>query len=430
VGAVMATIACMGGASAHSYAIIHHFCKENGCMDGANPQAGLTADGAGNFYGTTYFGGQGGCGAYGCGTAFELSPKDNGEYKATLLHRFCQQQNCDDGGLPMAGLIVDMAGNLYGTANVGGGNGAGSAFELVLNSDGSRTFTVLHHFCAETNCNDGGGPQFDGLTYKGQAGGAPYNGTSPLYGTNFVGGTGGFGVAYELKPPSAGKTKWSETVLYNFCSQSNCADGRLPARGLLLNSAGNLYGTTQAGGPSDNGVIFELSKSGKAWSETVLYNICAAGGSCPDGTYAASPLIMDGSGSLYGSMVNGANSGSGVLFKLVPDGANSTYSVLYDFCAQAGCADGQEPFGPLLMDAKGNIFGTTEIGGANGRGAIYEFSGGTIHVLHSFCRKSGCSDGAVPTGGMITDASGNFYGTTSDLCEECMSFGSVFRLTR
>ena len=310
-------------------------------MDGANPEATLVADAAGNFYGTTYFGGNGntGCGGNGCGSAFELSPRDSGKYKLSVLHRFCQQQNCDDGGLPLAPLIVDTAGNLYGTANVGGGNGAGSIFELVLNGDGTRTFTVLHHACEDSNCNDGGGPQFDGLTYKGQTSGAPYDGTSPLYGTNFVGGTGAFGVAYELKPPAAGKTKWRETVLYTFCSQSGCADGRLPARGLLMDAKGNFYGTTQFGGPSDNGVIFELSKSGKTWSETVLYTICADGGSCSDGTYPASPLIMDASGNLYGSMVNGANAGSGVLFKLVPNGTNSTYSVLYAFCSVSGCAD-------------------------------------------------------------------------------------------
>src|SRR5262249_16473829 len=139
-----------------------------------------------------------------------------------------------------------------------------------LNSDGKRTFTVLHHFCVRTNCADGGGPQFDGLTYKGQASGAPYDGRSPLYGTGFVGGSGNLGVVYELKPPASGKSEWQEKVLYNFCTQTgaarrdsagrpgavspsgSCADGNLPARGLLLDSAGNLYGTTQAGGASDN----------------------------------------------------------------------------------------------------------------------------------------------------------------------------------
>jgi uncharacterized repeat protein (TIGR03803 family) len=445
---LLAAMACITAASAGRYKQIHSFCGQIYCGDGANPQAGLTADGAGNFYGTTYFGGVGVCGGYGCGTAFELSPKADGKYKLTVLHRFCAETNCAEGGLPMAGLIVDTAGNLYGTANVGGGNGAGSAFEIKRNSDGKRTVKVLHHFCAETNCNDGGGPQFDGLTYQGQASGAAYDGISPLYGTNFVGGTGGLGVVYEMKPPASGKNKWSERVLYNFCTQArtagrnlagrsgpaapsggNCPDGDLPARGLLLDSAGNLYGTTQGGGTSDNGVIFELSKNGKTWSETVLYNICANGGSCPDGTYASSPLMMDGSGNLYGSMVNGAISGSGVLFKLVPNGTSSTYTVLYDFCSQSGCTDGQEPFGPLSMDTGGNIFGTAEIGGAYGLGTVYKFSGGAVSVLHSFCKESGCTDGAIPTGGLIVDGIGNLYGTTSDLCEACTAFGSVFRLT-
>jgi uncharacterized repeat protein (TIGR03803 family) len=446
VFAAIAALMCTGDASAGAYKQIHRFCTQAACSDGAYPQAGVTPDGAGNFYGTTYFGGEGDCGGYGCGTAFKLSPKANGKFKFSLLYRFCNESNCDDGALPMAGLIVDTAGNLYGTANVGGGNGAGSAFEIKRNSHGKQTFKVLHHFCAETNCNDGGGPQFDGLTYQGQASGALYDGTSPLYGTGFVGGSGGLGVVYALNPPAAGKSKWREKVLYNFCTQTgtagrnragrsgsaspsgSCADGNLPARGLLLDSAGNLYGTTQSGGAGDNGVIFELSKSGKTWSETILYNVCADGGSCPDGTYPSSPLIMDGSGNLYGSMVNGATSGSGVIFKVVPNGASSTYSVLYDFCSQSGCADGQEPFGHLLMDAGGNIFGTAEIGGAYGLGTVYELSSSGISVLHSFCRNSGCTDGAIPTGGLIADGSGNLYGTTSDLCETCTSFGSVFRL--
>lgn len=445
-GGAMAALLCTGGAAvAGSYAKIHAFCKLVNCDDGANPEAGLVEDAAGNFYGTTYGGGQGGgCGAYGCGTAFELHPKSDGKYKFSLLYTFCSRVNCDDGGHPMANLILDTAGNLYGTANVGGGNGAGSAFELKRNGDGTRSFVVLHHFCAAANCADGGGPQYDGFTYKGRTKGLPYDGTSPLYGTGFVGGTGGLGVVYELVPNAKGK--WSEKVLYNFCTQTamaargrptrsapaspsgSCTDGELPARGLLLDSAGNLYGTAQGGGPTDNGLIFELTKSGKTWTETTLYNICADGGSCTDGTYPSSPLLMDGNGNLYGVMANGANGGNGVIFQLVPNGVNSTYSVVYSFCAQTGCPDGSEPFGPLVMDSGGNIFGATGYGGAYGLGTVYEFGGGSVSVLHSFCAKTGCTDGANPQSGLIADSSGNLYGTTFDACESCTAFGSVFRL--
>jgi len=443
-GGAMVAVLCTGGASAGGgYKQVHSFCRQVACRDGAMPQTGLVADSKGNFYGTTFGGGQGGCGAYGCGTAFELSPKRDGKYKISLLYRFCNQGNCDDGGLPMSGLIVDKAGNLYGTANVGGGYGAGSVFELVLNSDGTRTYTVLHQFWSESNCTDGAGPEYDGLTYKGQASGARYDGTSPLYGTVIAGGSGGVGVVYELKPGSNGT--WNENVLYNFCgptrmangerrsnppSGGGCAEGDLPQHALLLDSAGNLYGTTEGGGSNDTGVIFELSKIGKTWSETVLYNICAGGGSCTDGVNASSPLVMDAGGNLYSVMANGGSSEGGLVFKLTPNGTNSTYSVLYDFCAQTGCTDGEEPWGPLLMDSTGNVIGTTEIGGAYGLGTVYEFSGGSVSVLHSFCSQSGCTDGAVPSGGVIQDASGNLYGTASDGCDPCTAYGSVFRLTR
>jgi uncharacterized repeat protein (TIGR03803 family) len=431
LGGLVAAIACANEAAAGKLQRAHSFCKlgQPDCDDGAFPQAGLVADPSGNLYGTTYFGGLADCGTGHCGTVFELSPTGAGKYAYARLYSFCSAAACADGVHPYDTVIVDTAGNLYGTASGGGKQGAGTIFELVLNGNGSRTYKVLHDFCSQDppNCTDGGGPESDGLTYKGAASGAPYDGVSPLYGTALAGGPNGLGVVYQFSPPAAGKTNWHEKVLYSFCTENGCADGRLPQHGLLVDSSGNLYGSTTAGGPTDNGVLFELSKSGGTWSETVLYNICADNFPCATGSYVGSPLVMDGAGNLYGTMADGGDSDNGVIFKLAPNGANSTYSVLYNFCSEANCEDGQHPWGAIALDSDGGILGAAQVGGAYSSGLLYKFRRGNLHVLHAFCRRSGCPDGQDPLGGIIRDASGNLYGTTANGGKE--GEGVVFRLT-
>jgi len=411
------------------YARIHTFCSLTNCQDGAMPDSPLLADAGGNLFGTAYSGGTGNCGTETCGTIFEMTPRRPGGYRFSVLHDFCSEFNCGDGVLPLAGVIMDVNGNLYGTATNGGLNGGGTAFELVRHKNGTNRFKLLYPFCVRRpNCDDGAAPEFDGLSYQGAAVGALYDGTSPLYGTAQSGGAGG--VVYALNPPTADSKKWSESVLYSFCSQSNCTDGVLPQHGLFVDAAGNLYGTTSSGGAYGQGVIFELSQSGGSWSETVLYSFCPGGGSCTDGTYPSSPLMMDSSGNLYGTTANGGNGGNGVLFRLVPNGTNSTYAVLYTFCSVAGCADGAVPSGKLLLDGSGDILGSTIIGGTDGSGVIYDFDGSALHVLHMFCRRSDCADGGNPVGGLAAGADGNLYGTTSSGGDAQQQAGVVFRLTR
>ena len=248
--------------------------------DGSEPFAGLIADSSGNLYGTTQSGGASG----GHGVVFKLSPSGT----ETVLHTFT---GGSDGGIPRAGLIADTGGNLYGTTAGGGASNAGTVFKLSP----SGTETVLYSFTG----SDGSGP-FAGLIADS---------SGNLYGTTQSGGaSGGHGVVFKLSPGG------TETVLYSFTGGS---DGGTPRAGLIADSSGNLYGTTQFGGPGCGGVgcgvVFKLSPSG---TETVLYSFTGSDGSGP-----FPGLIADSSGNLYGTTLSGgASGGHGVVFKLTGAG--------------------------------------------------------------------------------------------------------------
>src|SRR5208283_238334 len=235
--------------------------------DGRGPSGSLVSDSAGNLYGATVQGG-----VYGHGTVFELSPSSGG-WTEKVLYSFCPQTSCADGDSPNGGLIFDAAGNLYGTTNLGGaypgGTGSlgdGVAFELTPQSNGTWTETVLHSF---GNGTDGSFP----------IAALVFDNAGNLYGTTTNGGTGGptcytgCGTAFELSPGAT--SEWTEAVLYNFCSEANCADGNFPEGNLIVNAAGNLYGTTYYSGATQSsqgyGTVFELSagKDGQ-WTRSTL----------------------------------------------------------------------------------------------------------------------------------------------------------------
>ncbi|MGH6888639.1 MAG: choice-of-anchor tandem repeat GloVer-containing protein [Rhizomicrobium sp.] len=410
-------------AAATTFTDLHSFCSEAGCADGDYPTAPLVADSSGDLFGTTALGGTGGW-----GTIFELVPRKAG-YKFKLLHSFCEQANCTDGQDPLSGLVIDTAGNLYGTTKFGGAQNGGTVFELVR--DRNDKLKILHSFCAQgAACADGSLPMYDGLTYRGAQNRTPYDGKSPLYGTTLYGGEnndGYSGTVYQIAPRRSGK-KWKESVVWQFCSQANCADGSEPHNGLVTNTTGNLYGVTFAGGNgNDDGVAFQLSRSGKGWNETVLYDFCSAA-NCADGTNPESPLLPTASG-FVGAASGGGTQDAGTLFSLVPNGANSQVSVLYDFCTQANCADGYGPMGQLARDASGNLFGTTVDGGDPNysRGVVFELPAqGMFSVLHTFCAGGNCSDGAWPVGGVTRDSSGYLFGTASE--GGAGSDGTIFEL--
>jgi len=241
-----------------------------------------------------------------------------------------------------------------------------------------------------------------------------------LYGTTDFGGTTGNGTVFELVHGASG---WTENVLYNFCSTSKCSDGYPPRAGLIFDAAGNLYGTTEFGGTYGNGTVFELAHGTSGWAETVLYSF---GESENDGILPISGLIFDAAGNLYGTTVYGGTYGVGTVFQLAP-GANGTWTetVLYSFSNKNKV--GYSPVAGVIFDAAGNLYGTTTTGGGHASGTVYELTPGdngtwTEKVLHRFNRVH-----EVPLAGLIFDAAGNLYGTT------CMSsahnYGAVFQLT-
>ncbi len=260
--------------------VLYSFTDGN---DGGYPYAGVIFDRAGHLYGTTHNGGQSGA-----GVAFELSRKSNGRWHEKVIHTF----NGADGQYPYADLIFDRAGNLYGTASEGG-LGYGTAFKLTRSSSGWQE-TTLYSF---TYGADGGIP-LAGLVMDGQGN---------LYGTASGGGTAGNGLVFELTPSSSG---WTEKVLYSFNGDN---DGRYPHAGLVFDAAGNLYGTNFYGGTVD-GTVFELSPGSQGWSETVLYSF--TGGA--DGGEPEAGVILNKAGNLYGTASVGGALGWGCVFRLTP----------------------------------------------------------------------------------------------------------------
>jgi uncharacterized repeat protein (TIGR03803 family) len=198
----------------------------------------------------------------------------------------------------------------------------------------------------------------------------------------------------------------TETALYKFCSQQYCTDGAMPTAGVIFDKAGNLYGTTMIGGSNMDGAVFELKHSKSGWTESVLYSF--TGGD--DGTNPIGPLVFDKAGNLYGT-ADGGGSGYGTVFELKPSSGSWTFNVIYTF---QGGDDGASPaYGGLVVDKSGNLYGTTEMGGANGSGTVFELtpgkSGWTKSTLYSF---AGGSDAGYPLTGVTLDEAGDLYGAT------------------
>jgi uncharacterized repeat protein (TIGR03803 family) len=296
-------------------------------------------------------------------------------------------------------------GNLYGTASSGGKYGRGVVFKLARGESGWG-FAVLHNFCAN-GCANGAVP-LSGLTYAGQATGAFYDGTSPLYGTAATGGQYNNGTAYRLTHSGS---LWKHVVLHNF-KTSRGPDA------LVMDPAGNLFGTTRFGGRYDGGLMYELAAG--TWTQTLLHEFCGTL-HCADGKEPHGRLALDAAGNLFGTTYEeGAGSqcsvdgGCGVVFERLADGR---FRVLHNFCSSANCSDGSGPLAGVI-EHNGKLFGTTNWGGdaANGVGTVFELTEtkGTwaATVLYSFCNAQ-CDDGEHPEAPVIMDGSGNLFGTTS-----------------
>jgi uncharacterized repeat protein (TIGR03803 family) len=347
-----------------------------GGADGSGPLAGVIRDAAGNLYGTTLYGGTG-PGYSGIGVVFKVDSSN----RETVVYSF---PGGADGSGPSAGVIRDAAGDLYGISGAGGTSNAGVLYKL----EASGRETVLYSFPG-------------GSSGSNPAGGLIRDAAGNLYGTTLYGGTADYGVVYELD------TAGQETVLHSFSE----LDGALPLAGVIRDSAGNLYGTTFSGGPADAGVVFKLDTAG---NETVLYGFTGKA----DGNHPVAGLVRDSAGNLYGTTNTGGAANAGVVYKLE---ANGQEKVLYSF---TGGADGGHPDAGVIRDAAGNLYGTTYYGGTGyGYGVVYKLdTQGQETVLYSFM---GGADGRYPQAGVTRDAAGNLYGTT---VQGGAGFGVVFKL--
>ena len=393
--------AAIDSADAAGFSTLHLFSNKAG--DGRSPWSGLVADNAGNLYGTTETGGSvATCGqshSKHCGTVFRLAP-DGTE---TVLHSFGGKPH--DGAFPMAGLVADTSGDLYGTTWEGGTTNRGTVFEIL--SDGSEH--TLY--------------SFGGIHGEKPEATLIVDGSGNLYGTTVYGGDdncpdqiipGGCGTVFRLAPD--GKQK----VLHAFAGGN---DGNAPMGGLVMDQSGNLYGATVFGGYG-NGNVFEIAADG---TEKELY----AFQGMPDGSRPYGSLVMDGAGNLYGTTALGGNScgvspyGCGTVFRLAPNGKET---VLYAFTEN--CCDGIFPEGGVIADAKGNLYGTTYFGGQTGCfgvtcGTVFRLApDGKETILHAFDG----SDGSWPAENLLL-MNGALYGTatTGGKCFHC---GSVFVLDK
>jgi uncharacterized repeat protein (TIGR03803 family) len=416
-------------AQADSYKVIHDFAGTPGSF----PVGNLVADEAGNLYGvlTGDINTAGNCvSGSNCGSVFKLSKTASGGWVSIQLHQFTGEGT--DGASPQGGLVLDAAGNLYGTTYAGGSYGLGTAFELSPTSGGGWTYAVIYNF---------------GVFYDGHSPQAALilDSSGNLYGTTLTAGSDGncvdsCGVVFELSPSASGV--WTENVIYYFGGDN----GSWPSAPLVFDAAGNLYGTTQYGGKLKDcaslgcGVVFKVSPDSLGyWSGSVLYSF--AGGS--DGALPFySGVILDAAGNLYGTTTAGGNAGCkggcGVVYELSPESNGSwTETAIHRFTAVSGTPSygGGWPESGLTPDTSGNLYGATYLGG-KGEGVVFKVSpnssgGWNETVLHAFT--GGTAGGYPYQSGLMFGPDGYLYGTTlsgGDLSqcggEGC---GVVFRIT-
>jgi uncharacterized repeat protein (TIGR03803 family) len=399
----LAMILVKGVWAANAERVLYRF---TGGSDGGDPASQLIFDSSGNAYGTTVVGG-----SFTFGTVFKLTPHANGRWTETVLHNF---QAGADGKNPYGGVTMDAKGNLYGTTVAGGsggscanGDGCGTIFKLT-HSANHWIETVLYSFTGGT---DGAGP----------GGGVVFDRKGNLYGTTPDGGDVngcGCGVVYKLSPTRSG---WKQKVIHTFTGGNDGSTGSLGS--LLVDGDGNLFGVAELGGSHGDGTAFKLSLISGKWKMNTLDEFRGT----PHAGFPYGGLISDTAGSLYGTTYYGGANGLGSVFKLTLSSTGKwSESVLYSF--KAG-TDGNSPTSTLVFDSHGNLYGTTTAGGnANGDGTVFKMtpiSGGKWKetVVHRFKNDP---DGSQPYYGLVLDKKGNLYGTTAS---GGVGSGGIFELT-
>jgi len=375
---------------------------------GNEPQFGLVFDSKGNAYGTTYYGG-----TYGWGTVFKLEQSNNGWTEQTLYSFL----GSSDGYNPVGNLLIDTAGNLYGTTLYGGtGTGCqqgsygcgGTAFALEQ-SNGTWKHIVLYSFCSRGGCSDGSSP--DGLTFD-KAGN--------LYGTTIAGGqlcgSYGCGTVYELSPSHG---SWTQKVLHAF---NEGGDGFYPSPGITIGQSGNLYGTTCCGGGYGYGIVFILKPGKHRWQEVLVY---AFDGST-NYKNANGSLTLDSAGNIFGTTTGGSSGCSyqcGMVYRLSRSNGQWIEETVFTFDGTHGAS----PNPGLILDSTGNFYGSTLLGGTYNFGEIFELKPGktwTIKLLYDF---AGEGADASPNPGLIFGPGGDLYGTTPGSYNS-QYYGEVFEV--
>jgi uncharacterized repeat protein (TIGR03803 family) len=365
--------------------------------DGVAPAANLVRDAAGDLFGTTLRGG-----TFGFGTVFEI-PYVDGSYASTpiVLVSF----NGSDGFTPQAGLIVDPAGDLFGTTTGGGTRGDGIAFEIPdIHGVYANTPTTLASF----TFSNGDAPRAGLLA----------DAAGDLFGTTEFGGTSDDGTVFEITK-TGGTYADSPTTLVSF----NGSNGNQPLSGLIMDGAGDLFGTTALSGAYGYGTVFQIVKTAAGYASTPT---ALASFNNTDGADPQSGLSVDAAGDLFGTTQSGGANGDGTVFEIAKtaDGYASTPTALVSFAG----ADGANPQGSVIVDAAGDLFGTTHTGGANGDGTVFEIAktGGSYAGTPTTLLNFAGSNGALPSAGLTADASGDLFGTTQG---GGLGDGALFELT-
>ena len=370
-------------AQAQTFSVLHNFTAGG---DGLGPEASITVGPGGVLYGTA-----GGGGTYGNGTVFKLK-QVNSDWVFSTLYEFT---GGSDGGHPIGGVVIGPGGALYGTTQVGGADDDGVVYALTPPATFCRSLTcywdetLLHTF---TGVPDGINPWVENLVFDS---------AGNIYGTTGNGGEYDQGTVFELTPSGGGYT---ESILHNF---GNGYDGKYADAGVVLDAAGNVYGTTSSGGTGQGcdfgcGTAYQLSPSGGSWQENVLLNLDYGQANLAGGIYPYSPLVFDSAGNLYGTTIySGQISLNGIVFKLTRSDGGFTPSLSYAF--PSGC----QPYGGVTMDSAGNFFGV-----CLETSYVFELtncSQSCVMIdLHDFSGR----DGYMPYGTPTLDANGNLYGTT------------------
>lgn len=368
---------------AQSFSVIHNF---TGGSDGAGPLNGFTTDSAGSLYGTTSTGGM-----FNYGLVYKL----NSSGTETVLHNF---NGGTDGANPDGFLVRDRFGNFYGTTTAGGAFGAGTVFRVTA----AGAESVLYSF---TGKNDGATPEA----------GLALDTAGNLYGTTTAGGAHGYGSVFKLAASKTGG-RWRESTLYSFAGGT---DGAVPVAGVTVGANGNIYGTTSAGGTYGYGTVFELTRSGPTWTETILHDFSNG----DDGSIPYAGLISDKSGNLYGAATQGGSGGGGTVFELTPANGSWTFNVLYSVPGWGISGS----FRNLMLASTGILYATTHCDGTNNAGTVYELTPAAgswnYTLLYTF---TGGTDGLFSFSNLVIE-SGKLYGTTNQ--GGAYNYGVVFEVT-